>query len=105
FLALFYHDIQALENNYHDSRTADLHNMVLSGNVTASIHSGSATLSDFFYFNHVTESQWSDAQMSANYVDATQWLTSHGIPSSTAVVAHFSEMGTNSFNGLTNWGV
>jgi len=79
--------------------------MITNGNVTASIHSGSATSTDFFYFNHATESQWSDTQMANNYVDATQWLNNNGIPSSKLVIAHYSEMGTNSFNGLTNWGV
>ena len=43
--------------------------------------------------------------MSNNYYTATQWHTSHGIPISKFVVAHYSEIGPNAFAGLQAWGV
>ncbi|HXC98974.1 MAG TPA: hypothetical protein VN048_06505 [Verrucomicrobiae bacterium] len=106
FLALFIDDItSAAQNNPGDGRLTDLSNMVSSGSVTASIHSFSANLTNFFYFNHATETQWSDSVMSNNYVRANQFFQTAGFSSSKVVVAHYSEVGTNAFNGLTNLGV
>jgi hypothetical protein len=106
FLAMFIDDITYESFNYPaDDRVTDLSNLVAGGNVTASVHSFSATFTNFFYFNHATESQWPDSVMTNNYVRGTTFLQNNGIPSSKLMIAHFSEMGTNSFFGLTNWGV
>ena len=109
FLALFMDDISYASGNYPgDHRLIDLSNLVASGSVTASVHSFSATqtgATNFFYFNHATESEYPDAEMAQNYQRGTAFLTNNGIASSTAVIAHYSEAGTNAFNGLTNWGV
>jgi hypothetical protein len=109
FLALFIDEISYASGGYPgDHRLNDLSNLVASGSVTASVHSFSENqmaATNFFYFNHATESEYPDAEMAQNYQRGTAFLTNNGIASSTAVIAHFSEMGTNSFNGLTNWGV
>ena len=101
WLALFIDDITP-------ASIGDLSNLVASGRVTASIHSFSAYQAgptNFFYFNHATESQYSDAEMAQNYQRGTAFLTNNGIPSSSVVIAHYSEIGTNAFFGMTNWGV
>jgi hypothetical protein len=106
WLGLFTDDITYESVNWPaDNRIADLSNLVSSGLVTASMHSFTATQTNFFYFNHATFTAWPDSKMSNNYVLGTQWLQSAGIPSSKVVIAHYGEMGANSFNGLTNWGV
>ncbi len=109
FLALFTDDIVYESTAYPgDGRLNDLSNLVASGVVTASVHSFSATQTgptNFFFFNHATGTNYSDAEMAQNFQRGTDFLTDNRIPSSTVVVAHFSEMGTNAFNGLTNWGV
>ncbi len=111
WLGLFIDDITYESGTFpHDGRLNDLSNLVASGSVTASVHSFQAfsqsqTATNFFYFNHATESQYSDAEMAQNYQRGTAFLTNNKIPSSTVVIAHYSEMGTNSLNGLTNWGV
>jgi hypothetical protein len=110
WLGLFIDDITTYSSTVgpKDGRLNDLSNLVASGSVTASVHSFSATQSgptNFFYFNHATESQYSDAEMTQNYQRGTAFLSNNNIPSSTVVIAHYSEVGTNAFNGLTNWGV
>jgi hypothetical protein len=97
FLALFYKLVA-------DSSAADLQALTTSGNATASIHSldyGNA----FFYFNHATEQPWPDDVQSNNFYLGTQWHTSHGIPISKVVIAHYNEVGLNCFAGLKAWGV
>ena len=113
WLSLFANDLSYETQTYPDpyngvNRVADLSNMVASGSVTASMHSFSATQStepNFFYFDHLNLTNYSDSVMSNNYVLGTQFMQWAGIPSSKVVIAHFSEIGTNAFNGLTNWGV
>ena len=106
FLALFTDDILYSSFNWPaDHRVYDLSNMVAGGNVTVSMHSFSSDPTNFFYFNHSTLTQWPDSVVASNYARGTQFLQTFGIPSSQVIVAHFSEMGSNSFNGLTNWGV
>lgn len=106
FLALFTDDIIYSSFNWPaDHRVYDLSNMVAGGNVTVSMHSFSSDPTNFFYFNHSTLTPWPDGVVSSNYVRGTQFLQKYGIPSSSVIVAHFSEMGANAFNGLTNWGI
>ena len=109
WLALFTDDLTYESYNYPaDNRIADLSNLVASGWVTASVHSFSATQTtptNFFFFDHLHLTNYPDDVMSNNFVRGTQWLQAAGIPSSTVVIAHYSEVGTNAFNGLTNWGV
>ena len=109
WLSLFTDDV-SYESKYYpaDGRISDLSNMVASGSVTASMHSFSANQSsepNFFYFDHKNLTPYSDSVMANNYTLGTQFFQSSGIPSSKVVIAHYSEMGLNSFNGLTNWGV
>ncbi len=109
WLALFTTDISNYSTTFPgDGRIVDLSNLVASGSVTASMHSFSAnqnTEPNFFYFDHKNLTNYSDAVMSNNYVVGTQFFQWSGIPSSTVVIAHYAEIGTNAFNGLTNWGV
>jgi hypothetical protein len=106
FLAMFIDDITYESFNFPaDDRVVDLSNLVASGSVTASVHSFSTNPTNFFYFDHATETQWPNNVMTNNYVRGTTFLQKYGIPSSKLVIAHYSEMGTNSFFGLTNWGV
>ena len=104
-LALFTQDITDGQNTRNDGSIADLRSMTASGLVTTSMHSFSINTNNFFYFNHATETQWPDAVMSNNYAVATQWFQANAIPISQVIAPHYAEIGTNAFNGLTNWGV
>jgi hypothetical protein len=87
-----------------ETDAADLRSLVTNGNATASIHSFDCC-STFFYYNHFSAAPWSDNVMSNNFYTGTQWHTSHGIPISKVVVAHYSEIGPNAYAGLQAWGV
>ena len=89
--------------NINQANTADLRRMVTNGNATTSIHS--FTSSTMFYFNHATETSYSDSVMSNNFYLGTQWHLTNGIPISKVVQTHYSEIGPNAFAGLLQWGV
>jgi len=105
FLALFTQDIVADQIDAADARLTDLSNLTASGSVTASMHSFSVDTNEFFFFDHATETEFPDSTVSNNYVLGTQWFQTNGIPISKVVALHYAEIGTNAFNGLTNWGV
>src|SRR5262249_25005978 len=85
------------------ANTSDLRRMVTNGNATTSIHS--FTSSQMFYFNHQTETSYSDSVISNNFYVGTQWHLTNGIPISKVVQTHYSEIGPNAFAGLQQWGV
>jgi hypothetical protein len=89
--------------NINQANTADLRRMVTNGNATTSIHS--FTSSTMFYFNHATETSYSDSVISNNFYIGTQWHLTNGIPISKVVQTHYSEIGPNAFAGLQQWGV
>jgi hypothetical protein len=89
--------------NINQANTADLRRMVTNGNATTSIHS--FTSSTMFYFNHATETNYSDSVISNNFYIGTQWHATNGIPISKVVQTHYSEIGPNAFAGLQQWGV
>jgi hypothetical protein len=89
--------------NINQANTADLRRMVTNGNATTSIHS--FTSSTMFYFNHQTETSYSDSVISNNFYIGTQWHLTNGIPISKVVQTHYSEIGPNAFAGLQQWGV
>jgi len=89
--------------NINQANTADLRRMVTNGNATTSIHS--FTSSTMFYFNHQTETSYSDSVISNNFYIGTQWHLTNGIPISKVVQTHYSEIGPNAFAGLLQWGV
>jgi len=97
WLGLFLSDVA-------EADTADLRNLVTNGNATASIHSLDCCTT-FFYFDHPNAVPWPDNVMSNHFYTGTQWHTSHGIPISKVVVAHYSEIGPNAYAGLKAWGV
>jgi hypothetical protein len=90
-------------SNINQANTADLRRMVTNGNATTSIHS--FTSSTMFYFNHQTETSYSDTAISNNFYIGTQWHVTNGIPISKVVQTHYSEIGPNAFAGLMQWGV
>src|SRR5438270_13004337 len=75
-------------NSIGDANTADLRSMVTNGTATTSIHS--FTASTMFYFNHQTETSYSDSVISNNYYVGTQWHLNHGIPISKVIATHYS---------------
>jgi len=87
----------------NQANTADLRRMVTNGNATTSIHS--FTAGTMFYFNHQTETSYSDSVISNNFYIGTQWHATNGIPISKVVQTHYSEIGPNAFAGLQQWGV
>jgi hypothetical protein len=91
-------------NSIDDTEAADLSSLVTGGNATTSIHSFDCC-SSFFYFNHSSETAYSDSVMANNYAVGTQWHSSHNVPISKVVCTHYSEMGLNAFAGLKAWGV
>jgi len=74
-----------------------------AGNVTVGIHARGG--SDWFFFNHVAGTNWSDATVNQYFNDATTWYTQNQIPISKYVLPHYYEIGTNVFAGLQAWGV
>jgi len=94
WVGLFFNDIDKNE-------AADLSALVIGGNATASIH---AFDDRFFYFNH-DGGDWSDEVIEENYKKGTQWHNQNNIPISKVVFPHFYEIGTNGFQGLSEWGV
>jgi hypothetical protein len=91
-------------NSIDSTEATDLSGLVTSGKATAYTHSFNCC-SSFFFFNHSTETAYSDSVMSNNYAVATQWHASHNVPMSKALCTHYSEMGVNAFAGLKAWGV
>ena len=91
---LFFHNID-------DAEAAHLSSLVNAGLATTSIH---AFNGGFFYFNH-SGSDWPDATIAAYYAEGTQWHLDHNIPISKFMLPHYYEIGTNAFQGLSDWGV
>ncbi len=90
-------------NDMTPTVVADIRGLTTSSNATCSIHSISS--STMFYFNHQTESEYSDTVQSNNFYSGTQWHLTNGIPISKVCATHYSEIGTNAFGGLKNWGM
>jgi hypothetical protein len=80
-----------------------LKSLVDSGNTTLSIHARSYNNS--FYFDHVAGTDLPTAVVEQNYIDGTNWHIQNQIPISKVVVPHYYEIGTNTFEGLSDWGV
>ncbi len=86
-----------------DADAFDLANLVNEGQVTASVHA--RTVSDFFYYDHNGQRNYSDSTIASFFQEATAWHSTHGIPISRFVLPHYYEFGSNVFAGLQNWGV
>jgi hypothetical protein len=86
-----------------ESAAADVRDLVSSGLVTTSIHSW--TSDTLFYFDQQHATSYVASVVSSNFSFGTQWHTNHGIPISPIAVAHYSEMGSNVFNGLQAWNI
>jgi hypothetical protein len=91
-------------SNVTASSAADLQGMVTNGNAVASLHSFSDP-NNFFYFDHANKTNFSDTVMSNHYVAAYSWYSNFAIPYPKSIIAHWSEIGTNAFQGLKNMGV
>jgi len=91
---LFFHNVDATE-------AAHLSTLVHAGLATSSIHAKSSV---FFYFDHGA-GDFPQATVDANFVEGTQWHLDHNIPISRFVLPHYYELGTNVFQGLSDWGV
>jgi len=100
YLSLFFNCLDSAEISY-------IRNLVTNGLATASIHSHGdcGSVNEFFYFNHSALSQWPDSVMSNKFALGTAWHLTNGIPISKVVTPHYSEIGTNAFQGLKDWGV
>jgi hypothetical protein len=96
WLGLFINELDAAE-------TADLAGLVNSGKATASVHAFSTP--DFFYYDHYSAANFSDAVVASNFATATAWHQANNIPISKYVVGHFYELGSNVFEELGAWGV
>ncbi len=96
FLALFV-------SNVTTASAVDLRGMATNGLVTTSIHSWTDT--SFFYYDHDHGQAWPDNVISNNFAMGTAWHATNHIPISKMMIAHWSEMGSNSFAGLKAWGV
>jgi len=100
YVALFFSNVAAVDANA-------LRGLVTNGNATASIHSFSANY--FFYYNETfsasSSGPYSDADMSNNFAEGTAWHTHYGIPISTMMIGHYSDIGPNAFAGMKAWGI
>jgi hypothetical protein len=99
YLALFF-------ANVSPTNISDLRSLITNGNATASIHS--FTANHFFYFNETFNSSagpYSDTQMSNNFAEGTAWHATNGIPISTMMIGHYSDIGPNAFAGMKAWGI
>jgi len=86
-----------------DAEATDLANLVNSGKATVGMHSFGTN--NFFYFDHNTGTNFSDATMTSNFAETTAWFNTRNIPISKYAVPHYYEIGSNAFGGLQNWGV
>jgi len=82
---------------------AKLSALIYSGNSSATVHA--KTNNDFFYYNHNSGGNFSDAEVAANFAEATAWHVNNNIPISKFALPHYYEFGTNIFQGLSDWGV
>ena len=87
----------------NSTEAADLSNLANSGKATVSMHAFDG--STFFYFDHYSGANFTDATMNNHYAAATTWFNDRNIPMSKYVVGHYYEIGSNAFGGLQNWGV
>ncbi|MBN1873599.1 MAG: tandem-95 repeat protein, partial [Anaerolineae bacterium] len=90
-------------DNISEAEADDMKILVDNGDATASVHAFGG--SSWFYYDHNNQQDWTDAQVAANYAEATQWHQDHDIPISPYVLGHYYELGTNVFDGLETWGV
>jgi hypothetical protein len=90
-------------NDIDSTEAAGLSALVHAGKATVAIHAFGT--SDFFYFDHNNGTNFSDAQMAANYAAGSAWFAANNIPISTYLVPHYYEIGSNAFAGLAAWGV
>ena len=86
-----------------EADTTQLANLVNNGNATAAIHAFNFDFS--LYYNHSAQSDYTDAEIAANFAEGTQWHQQHNIPISKYVVPHQYEFGSNAFDGLASWGI
>jgi hypothetical protein len=96
WMGLFFWDIDT-------SEAATISAMVNSGKATASVHA--LTNSYFFYYDHNAQANIDDTIFANIYAMATAFHINNNIPISKFVVPHFYEIGTNTFQGLKDWGV
>ena len=96
WIGLFYGDLGPTD-------AAHLSALIHAGQATASVHALHGD--SFFYYDDAQAGDWPDAVMAAKYADATAWHTLRNIPISSYVVPHEYEIGTNAFQGLSDWGV
>jgi len=95
FAAVFMDDIDATE-------AVHLSTLVNAGQATASIHAFS--YNDSFYYNHGS-GPLSDEIIAANFAEGAQWYLDNNIPCAKTVLPHYYEIGANTFQGLSDWGV
>jgi len=81
---------------------AELRQFATNGLCTVSVHS--FTPSDFTFYNHNAQTNWSDAEISNRMYHARQWHITNGIPLSKVIVPHTSEIGRNAFPWFKQWG-
>jgi hypothetical protein len=97
WVGVFSRDIDATEGAMLSARAH-------AGEATVAIHS--LRTDEFFYFDHFTTwGDWPDSVMAAHFAEGTQFHQDHDIPISKVVVPHVYEIGTNAFQGLSDWGV
>jgi VCBS repeat-containing protein len=90
-------------SNISDVEASELSTIVNNGMATASIHSYDSSQS--FYFNNGTASDYPDDVVAAHFAEGTTWHQDKNIPISKFVLAQYYELGTNVFQGLSDWGV
>ncbi|HWI59646.1 MAG TPA: hypothetical protein VNZ22_20630, partial [Bacillota bacterium] len=95
YLAIFISEISQAD-------AADVSRLATSGNATAGVHS--FTAGDLFYFDSRGRN-WSDSRMADYYARGTRWHLDNGIPFPKSIIFHGSEVGSNAFGGLKDWGV
>ncbi len=84
------------------SNTAVLRTYATNGLCTVSPHS--FTPGDFIYWNHNSNTNWSDTEVSNRMYWARQWHLTNNLPLSKVIVAHTSEVGPNAFPWFQQWG-
>ena len=89
-------------DEYTTAEAEILSDLVYAGQATASIHAFST--GSFFYFDHAG-SNWDDTTLATHFTQGTQWHTTHDVPISDFVLGHYYEVGSNAFQGLSDWGV
>lgn len=86
-----------------DAEALAIKSLVDRGRMTVGVHA--RTDRSFFFFDHDNRRDLPDDVVAENFAEADAFFDRWGIARSKLVIPHYYELGTNVFDGLSDWGV